>query len=415
MTTKGKVAIILLALTFYCCKGTQQTSASGDGAGVSLASSLFGGGTQTENVTDPGLNNMTAYSVTIPAKWHFQGVLLEGAGVGRCLQFPFGVWRATSPDGLSFVETMPTMSWIYGTGPMAGYSPRNGCLPLKGPMAAQDFLKYLAATMKVDYVEDQPIPEQNAKEQQELQAANAKAAAGWAAMHVPAPKTTVELAQAAVSYKNGTFAMKGRLWVRVNCTEKMFPGTKSLPAWGGQGRFPAMVTGPPSVVDECEANVSYTTAPANQFAALVRQWDAPGMGAHSDSNWQNAFVQRTIHQTAAAQQQNFERTMAVQQRMHEQFLDTMQRGTDMSMARAQANMDARSTAASDWVDYALDQRTVMDPNTGHVNKVSSAYSYTWVDSTGRNSYQTNNPSANPNGTLQGTWTQQQVVHGNGTQ
>ena len=139
------------------------------------------------------------------------------------------------------------------------------------------------------------------------------------------------------------------------------------------------------------------------------------MGAHSDSNWQNAFVQRAIHQSAAAQQQNFERTMVVQQRMHEQFLDTMQRGTDMSMARAQANMDARSTAASDWVDYALDQRTVMDPNTGQVNKVSSAYSYTWVDSTGRNSYQTNNPSANPNGTLQGTWTQQRVVHGDGSQ
>jgi len=100
------------------------------------------------------------------------------------------------------------------------------------------------------------------------------------------------------------------------------------------------------------------------------------MGAHSDSNWQNAFVQRTIHQTAAAQQQNFERTMVVQQRMHEQFMATMQRGTDMSMARAQANMDARSTAASDWVDYALDQRTVMDPNTGQTNQGLRAHTAT---------------------------------------
>ena len=414
MTTKGRLATILLALTFFGCKGTQQTSASGNEAGGGVATSFFGGGTQTENVIDPGLNNMVAYSVTIPAKWHFQGVLLEGAGVDRCLQFPFGVWRATSPDGLSFVETMPTMSWFYGTGPMAAYTPKNGCLPLNGPMAAQDFLKYLASTMKVDYVANEPIPDENAKAQQELRDADAKAAAGWAAIHTPAPKRSVELAQAAVNYKNGTFAMKGRLWVRVDCTEKAHPGLRSLPAWGGQGRMPAMVTGAPSVVDECEANAKYFTAPQDQFESLIRQWDAPGMGAHSNSDWQNAFVLRTIHQTAEAQQQNFERTMAVQQRMHEQFMATMQRGTDMSMARAQAARDARSTAASDWVDYALDQRTVADPNTGQINKVSSAYSYTWVDSTGRNSYQTNNPNANPNGTLQGTWTQQQVVHGDGT-
>jgi hypothetical protein len=92
----------------------------------------------------------------------------------------------------------------------------------------------------------------------------------------------------------------------------------------------------------------------------------------------------------------------------------MQRGTDMSMARTQQSMDARSTATSDWVDYALDQRTVMDPSTGQVSKVSSAYSYTWVDSTGKTSYQTNDPNANPNGVLQGSWTKQQVVHGDGT-
>jgi hypothetical protein len=101
--------------------------------------------------------------------------------------------------------------------------------------------------------------------------------------------------------------------------------------------------------------------------------------------------------------------------MHEQFLATMQRGTDMSMARTQQNMNARSTAASDWVDYALDQKTVMDPNTGQINKVSSSYNNTWVDSSGKTSYQTNDPNANPNGVLPGSWTRQTAVHGDGTQ
>jgi hypothetical protein len=92
----------------------------------------------------------------------------------------------------------------------------------------------------------------------------------------------------------------------------------------------------------------------------------------------------------------------------------MQRGTDMSMNRAAQIANSNHTIASDWVDYSLDQQTVRDPNTGQVSKVSSAYSYTWVDSSGKNSYQTQYSDANPNGILQGNWTRQQQVHGDGT-
>jgi hypothetical protein len=70
--------------------------------------------------------------------------------------------------------------------------------------------------------------------------------------------------------------------------------------------------------------------------------------------------------------------------------------------------------AQDMVDYSLDRSTVMDPNTGQISKVSSAYGNTWVDATGKTSYQTNDPSANPNGVLPGSWTRQSVVHGDGT-
>ena len=79
-----------------------------------------------------------------------------------------------------------------------------------------------------------------------------------------------------------------------------------------------------------------------------------------------------------------------------------------------ASMNARSTVASDWVNYSLDQKTVRDPNTGQVTKVSSSNSYTWLDTSGRTSYQTNDVNANPNRILQGNWTRQQQVHGDGT-
>ena len=79
------------------------------------------------------------------------------------------------------------------------------------------------------------------------------------------------------------------------------------------------------------------------------------------------------------------------------------------MNNANAQMNAQSTAASDWVDYALDQQTVTGPG-GTVN-VSSAYSQTWTN--GTQYYQTNDPNVNPNGVLPGNWTQTTKVHGNG--
>ena len=107
----------------------------------------------------------------------------------------------------------------------------------------------------------------------------------------------------------------------------------------------------------------------------------------------------------------FQQSMAAQAQMHQQFMAQMQAGTDASMARANASMNAQSTAASDWVNYALDQQTVLNPSTGQVSNVSSAYTYTW--SNGSTSYQTNDSNANPNGSMPGTWTQTQQVHGNG--
>jgi hypothetical protein len=376
--------------------------------------------TRTEYVTDPTLNNMKAYSITVPSAWHLQGVLLQGAGLGHCLPYPQEVWRATSPDGLSFVEQLPGMSWVYGEGPMASNLPTNGCLPLKKSMNAQDFLKYLASTLQVAYAADEPIPEENAKAQKALQDAEAKSAAQWAALHLQAPKKTVELAQAAVGYKNGSFSMKGRLRVQLTCTSTTRAGMKS--------RLQGMPDTPPSVLDQCDAISIYYSAPADRFAALIEQWKEPGMGAQTVHEWGDAWVkqsaERAQQQTNALiaaserrfkeQQQEIAHTMAVQQQMHDQFIRTMQEGTDRSIARATEIANSNHRMSQDMVDYSLDRRTVLDSNTGQITKVSNAYSNTWMDATGRATYQTNDPNANPNGVLPGNWTKQTVVRGDGS-
>lgn len=410
-----------MALVFLGCQRPTETAAASPAGVTEAVSNVTASGTRTEDILDPSMNNMKAFSVTIPATWHFRGMVMQQDG---CIGGASMVWRASSPDGLSYEELMPRMGWVWGSGPM--FKARPGCLPLGGPMSAQDFLKHLAQVMKVEYVADDPVPaEVNARVQKDQRDAEASVAGKYAAMRVRPPKVTVELAQAIVRYKNGSFAMKGEFGLVLTCREQYY-------TMGGT-----------STTDQCETHLNYFTSPENQFDALMRVWKAPGMMGHGNEAWQNAYMQRSqqrsdqfvaatneavnkqyqasremANQAAAqrqAQQQNFDEQQASRQRMHNEFMATVQRGTNMSMQQTQAGMNARSTAASDWVDYALDRQTVVDPNTGQLTKASSSYSYTWVDSTGKVGYQTNDSNANPNGVIPGNWTKQQVVHGNGAQ
>lgn len=105
----------------------------------------------------------------------------------------------------------------------------------------------------------------------------------------------------------------------------------------------------------------------------------------------------------------FQQSMARSAAEHQQFMAQQESSFESSMNNANAAMNARSTAASDWVDYALDQQTVAGPN-GTAN-VSSQYLQTWTNDS--QWYQTNDPNSNPNGVLQGSWRLATPVHGNG--
>jgi hypothetical protein len=361
---------------------------------------------------------MVAVTVTIPASWHFQGTLEQGSG--QCVPTPFPVFRVTSPDGLSAFEKEPNIGWRFGTGPMAAPSGNQAdCVPLKTALGAQDFLKYLAPTLGLTYVSDVAEPAaENAAAQAGLQAAEAVYAPKYAAEHLTPPKNTRQMARARVSYQNGSFAMLGELRVQLDCTESVYPGMKSI--------LRGIPDRPASDITQCQAATRFYNAPTAQLPAVLALWDSTGMGAVGSQSWQQAWVNRNQQQANQAMSQmiastnaamaashaQFEQSMAVQSQMHQQFMAQMQASTNSSMAAANASMNAQSTAASDWVNYALDQQTVLDPSTGQVSNVSSAYSYTWTN--GSTSYQTNSPEANPNGAMPGTWTKTQVVHGNGT-
>jgi len=359
-------------------------------------------------IHDPVLN-MDAYTVSYPAKWHFQGTLVQGSG---CLPVPFQVFKVSSPDGLTVVERMPRMDWAWGNGPAS--QQQEGCLPLKQAMSAQDFLKYVSAILKVEYVSDEPIdPAIAASFKKNFDESNAMWAKKYIAAGMTPPTNTGELASANVRYKNGSFVILGRLETNVSCLNNHMKDFR----------------GQPIETHVCNGGIRYTHAPEAQFksamsaasgiqAAPVQEWLTAYAAAKDRQTQQNiAQIQRQGAQAMAdskARNDQFQQDQATRQRMHQDFLSTMQRGTDMSMHQAAQVANSNHTMAADWTDYALDRQTVRDPNTGQISKVSSASSYTWVDASGKTAYQTNDPNADPNGSLQGTWTRQQTVHGDGT-
>ena len=207
---------------------------------------------------------------------------------------------------------------------------------------------------------------------------------------------------------NGTFVIEQRLRVYVECRI-----AKSGPDSNGGG---------------CSAHVDVERAPKGQLDALVSLVDAHDLvrAPHEDAYAQR--VQQTLQQRAAKDmhdltvqelvgqamlKKQFDDFMATSQRSHEAFMAQQESTFHSSMTAANAGMNARSTAASDWVDYALDQQTVVGQ--GGTAKVSSSYAHTWSSTVGNQTqwFQTNDPNANPNGAFSGNWTEETKVHGNG--
>jgi hypothetical protein len=375
MILNKRLVVLLVVLSALGCKGStatatdeSTTTAAGDGASASVATA----GTRVENIVDTTLENKVAYSVTIPAKWKFQGILLQG-GVATCESVASTSYRATSEDGQSFDEAMPQLLWAYGDGP----KPKTGCLPLSKPISAQEFLKYLSTTMNVAYDGDAPLPASFAGGLKQLQASAEQTAPFYAAHNLPAPHNTVDGAAAMVHYKQNGVLMKGRLLTLLQCTETPHPGFHST--------LPGMASTPSTTSGKCTASINYVSAPENQLASVVRLWDDPAMGPHQNMEWGQAWTKRyaeqgkavndaminTVDQRFAAQRQAIQHTMAVQQAVHNQFLQTMQEGTDRSMARAAEVANSNHRAAQDMVDYSLDRQTILDTATGTYYKVTN--------------------------------------------
>ena len=401
--------------------GASSPPSSRGGAPPGGAGAPLPPGMRQEAIHDRAMN-MDAYFVAIPADWNFQGAVLMGTA---CSTEAFPAFRASSPDGLTQLERLPRFDWKWGDAPWLPRNTLRGCLPLREALSASDFLKQLSAVSQVEYAGAVPVPgEKLAAMKKYFEQANEASAQMAARFHLDPIIRQGDMALAKVRYRNGSVPMEALLFVNLICTHNPVRDFKKRSF----------------SVESCSATVRVVRSASGKLDEAVQRLDPAG--ARENPQWVQALMdlenrrsQAMAQQSQAAfnqqmqlqnqqfqqsealklqQHQQFQQSQANQFQQHEQFLSTMQRGTDMSMYRAQQNANANHTAASDTVDYALGQQTVRDPNTGQLNKVSAGYNHTWVNDTGKVSYQTDNPSANPNGYVQGNWTQQQQVHGDGT-
>ena len=132
MTAKGKIDNVLITLTFL---GVQRNGASiGQRALREGKNRPSLPGTRVEYITDPSMNNMNAIAVTIPEKWHFQGVLFQAGSLRRAVFCVPGV-ESGWPE-LCGAAAAALLELGIGTA-NAGNAP--ACLHVQGPMSGRSF------------------------------------------------------------------------------------------------------------------------------------------------------------------------------------------------------------------------------------------------------------------------------------
>jgi hypothetical protein len=350
----------------------------------------------TGSIADPTLGGMKAFTVNIPAGWQFQGTVVRGPD---CYPNSFAIFRAYSRDGLTEIRLLPAFNWSFH--PAIRMNTIAGCLPYKSTMSASEFLNHFVELIPggVHVVGPMGIA-QPYRERVEGVATSLNENNRTPGFHA-----TVDTAALRVETVNGSFVIEQRVRVWIGCRTNNQAGVFS-----GGG---------------CDAHVDVLRAPKGKLDALVALVDAHDLTRPTgDPQWKAAYLQRQgrenaqrmkdlteteNHQLSMIQAQG-EQIQESMKRNHEAFMAQQESQFQSAMKNANNAMNARTTAASDWVDYALDQQTVY--GSGGLAKVSSSYSQTW--SNGQNQwFQTNNPNSDPNGTLYGNWTRDTKVHGNG--
>jgi hypothetical protein len=376
---------------------------------VAASKTSLGEGVTTGTLTDASFGGMPAVQVAVPEGWKLRGQM----AVSPCTNVPSAYWEGVSPDGQSQLHVLPMFGWRWGK----NYQGSNGCIPLRGPLQAADFLQAFAARLPggVRIVGAMPVADGLRRREENL---------------------------TNVSNNNGPNTPP---MLRVRATGDV-AAVHAVDSIGHEMRLRAFVMcRQHSQGGDCVGHIDILRAPKGKLNALVtladnrnlfqekatQQWMAAYMNHQQRVGAQQMDQLRRNedagNQALAQQRRNAD---ASSQMLHQQYLDSsarlnaehqagmeqIQRSTDSSMRNANNSMNARSTSASDMEDYSLNQQTVSGANGTY--KTSSQYSNVWSSPVGPalsdgRTYGSMDNTTDPNTATDNTWTKDTKVHGNG--
>ena len=375
-------------------------------------------------LTDPYMGGMKAAVITVPAGWKAHGSIGRvtcGFMAGQAGGQPVLGLIEESADGQIQYRQPPALGWTWFNAQFGGRQlPQHkapGCLPIFAPVSAAQFVRLYAQHLPgVTIIGSSPVP-------RTLQTAVDKAAAAQrrygAQSGLPGRKTTLDVAALQVESDAHGERRDGLLTAVVKCNY----GTLGTTSNGA-----------------CLATMRYLVTPPGKLSEMSRfvaglppiEWDHHWLAVHRSVQRRQATRVLNANQLRAngrlrrayqkdqarsnASHRAFMQRQATQQREHDAILGQMRSSTQRSMNNANAAMNARSTAASDWTDYALDQQTVRGANGTY--KTSSQYTNVWsspnaASPSHRRTFGSTDHNANPNSATDNTWTKDKKVHGNG--
>jgi hypothetical protein len=339
-------------------------------------------------IIDPGAANvqtaLPAFDLLIPTSWNFKGTVNFGGGKGGCFADFFAVsWEATSADGSIAFQGAPNYSWQYTDDAVelrklndpnrralgAGGKP----CPISKPLRAEDYfrqnvLSSLPASTVIS-VEQFPELNQIARKQMGLPPSDA----GNGGTRTEAIRVRTEF------QKDGA---PTEAWLALAVVTRIYPV--------GRGLF-----------YDCHAiDFVALRAPKGKLDANDKLFKVMTSSIRPEPQWQaysNGIIAKYYKIEAQKEAAEDQAWADLQNRITQTILD----------------VTANQTRGSQNSFIGADQgirgvQTFRDPSTGKTVELSNLYDNAWNN--GTNEYlMSDDPNFNPNGHVNGSWNQLQVV------
>ena len=360
--------------------------------------------TKKVEIRDPDMHNMVAYTLTIPASWNFQGTVLLDPSCGAN---PSTVAYRTWSDDLRYgVQRMPEITW-FATSDHLPYGNCKTSDPLNSMQYAGFIMPVLRPNATLTNVGTAPQADGLAAATKQNDATLGGIASRY---NQPVPKFGWDAKELRIHYNLGSQPEEEFLQVLEQTTNT--PTSKIVSRPGEKPR-----TGSGWVI-RTTAWIVAERAPKGQLDASRAKLEAIRSSLTLNPEWDHAMGElirqrgeKAIKDSWTAFRANYKANQdAYNKRLAggEAFIENMQQQGDKRNAEFAAYEDSRTRATADKVDAILDRQYYVDPSNGQTSTISTTYTNNWSNGQG-DKVLTNIQGYDPNGYVQGNWTQLQPI------